>query len=275
MKIIAANRHGLCNRLKAIATVARLTGEFRVYWEVHPNLLNCAINDLFEIKPFIVEEKPLPIGSKVYLSWRLGVLASDGVPEGFSSFGESVGGVRLIFNDPLRRNIDNEFSRIPKSLIEIYVKIFEKIQPKPDLVEKINSFSSKFDENTVSMNIRSWNDDPHRNKEFFSIDAYIEEMKKFPKQTNFYVSSDSLEVKNSLFEIFPNRILCFPRKTELATSRHSKEGMQEDLIELYLVSKNKVIIGSYLSTFTEVAWWLGGAKAKVILPLPNKILVYQ
>ena len=27
-----------------------------------------------------------------------------------------------------------------------------------------------------------------------------------------------------------------------------------------------IIIGTYLSTFTEVSWWFGGATAKVIFP---------
>jgi len=38
------------------------------------------------------------------------------------------------------------------------------------------------------------------------------------------------------------------------------------LIDLLLLSKNNIIIGTYFSSFTEVSWWLGGAKAKVIFP---------
>jgi len=269
VNLIAANPFGLCNRLKGLVTVARVSGEFRIYWERIPKVLNCDIGELFEIDTFILERKPFPNGSKLYRSWRLGVLASDGIPEGFCSFGASVQGVGLMHNDPLGRNIDQEYHRIPEKIIDIYVKLFLKIKPRRDLNTIINSFSEKFDENTVSMNIRSWNDDPQRNKEFFDFNAYVVEMKKFPTEVKFFVTSDSFEVIKDLSEIFPERILSYPRITALDTSRDSALGMQEDVIELYLVSKNKTIIGSFLSTYTEVAWWIGGAKAKVILPLPN------
>ena len=51
--------------------------------------------------------------------------------------------------------------------------------------------------------------------------------------------------------------MLYQRTTDLDTSRDFPEGVQEDLIELYLLSKNRILIGSHFSTFTEVAWWLG------------------
>ena len=58
-------------------------------------------------------------------------------------------------------------------------------------------------------------------------------------------------------------MLIYPRKTTLDNSRDFTEGIQEDLIELYLLSKNKIIIGSHFSTYTEVAWWLGGCTENI------------
>ena len=55
------------------------------------------------------------------------------------------------------------------------------------------------------------------------------------------------------------------RETDLDTSRDFPEGIQEDLIELYLLSKNNYIIGSHFSTFTETAWWLGGCTQNIVI----------
>ena len=46
----------------------------------------------------------------------------------------------------------------------------------------------------------------------------------------------------------------------------SDELTQLSLIELYLLSKGKHMIGSYLSTYCEVAWYLGGCEATVFIP---------
>ena len=41
-------------------------------------------------------------------------------------------------------------------------------------------------------------------------------------------------------------------------------------IELLLLSKCDKIIGTYASSFDEVAWWMSGCKSKVIIPKPQK-----
>ena len=40
-------------------------------------------------------------------------------------------------------------------------------------------------------------------------------------------------------------------------------------IELLILSKCATIIGTYDSTFDEVAWWMGGCRSKVIIPKPT------
>jgi hypothetical protein len=39
--------------------------------------------------------------------------------------------------------------------------------------------------------------------------------------------------------------------------------MVEDLIDMLLLSRTDRLFASYLSTFSETAWWLGGARANV------------
>ena len=83
-------------------------------------------------------------------------------------------------------------------------------------------------------------------------------MEKYDSKYRFFLSTDSEEVRKYFSEKseLKNRIMFYNRISSLNNSRDFTEGMQEDLIELYLLSKNKIIIGSHFSTFTEVAWYL-------------------
>ena len=92
-------------------------------------------------------------------------------------------------------------------------------------------------------------------------------MKKFPNDFKFFLTSDSQKVLNFFSNEceLKNRIITYPRQTELDNSRDNQEGIKEDLIELYLLSKNKYLIGSHFSTYSEVAWWLGNCTNNVII----------
>ena len=124
----------------------------------------------------------------------------------------------------------------------------------------MHDFSKLFSDKTISVHIRSWNrqNEGSRHK-LHNIKMFENTMKKYDKSYTFFIATDSQNVKNYFLNksCLKNRILTFPRKTTLDNSRNFPEGVQEDLIELYLLSKNRILIGSHFSTFTEVAWWLG------------------
>jgi hypothetical protein len=83
--------------------------------------------------------------------------------------------------------------------------------------------------------------------------------------TDFFVTADNDAILQRLSARFPNRCHVYTRETSRETSRMHPRGLQEDLIELLLLARSPLIIGSYLSTFTEVAWWLGDARARVVV----------
>jgi len=132
----------------------------------------------------------------------------------------------------------------------------------------VHDFSKLFSDKTISVHIRSWNrpNEKGRNK-LHNIVKFENTMKKYDKSYTFFIATDSQNVKNYFLNksCLKNRILTFPRKTTLDNSRNFPEGVQEDLIELYLLSKNKIIIGSHFSTFTEVAWWLAGCPKDITI----------
>lgn len=62
------------------------------------------------------------------------------------------------------------------------------------------------------------------------------------------------------------------KDVEVVISDQSKNDDIENYceeIELLILSKCSTIIGTYDSTFDEVAWWMSGCKSKVIIPTPK------
>ncbi len=84
-------------------------------------------------------------------------------------------------------------------------------------------------------------------------------MNEMPKD-KFLLCTDSKKTEDKFKKVFGKRIIVFPK----GNRKQSKDtAIQEALIDLLLLSKTKHILGSYLSTFTELAWWFGGCKARV------------
>jgi hypothetical protein len=59
------------------------------------------------------------------------------------------------------------------------------------------------------------------------------------------------------------RILSYPRRTVRAESWRTPLGITEDLIDMLLLARTQRLYASYLSTFSEAAWWFGGTTARV------------
>ena len=74
---------------------------------------------------------------------------------------------------------------------------------------------------------------------------------------------------------YGDRVVTYER--DIFNNPHLAEsGHHEDIqittdafIELLILSKCSTIIGTYDSTFDEVAWWFSGCKSKVIIPTPT------
>ena len=118
----------------------------------------------------------------------------------------------------------------------------------------------------IGLQVRTWRDYERRYRKYYmpARKRLRHLLDKSDKNTKFLVVSDSDEVWPSLSKIYgKNRILQFPRSTKRLASWTSVDGISEDLIDLLLLAKTQQMFVSYLSTFGEVAWWIGGTKASV------------
>lgn len=253
MLYIAAKNAGLGNRIKCIVACMRFDESCKVLWDSnYKGIFIGEYEDLFKYPLNI--NLPIPKEAVIRKTWRLPVFKNDPIPKGFSNF-------KLNDSDPMGRDIDLEYDRIPKDLKDLYSQLFQKIQFSDHVLSKVNEFSKNFNSKTISVHIRSWWRDknvPSRQKHFNKngINRYIQEINKY-HDCQIFVCSDYQDNIIKLTEVYGDKII--------SRNRHDGIDFVEDLIDLILLSKNKTIIGSYLSTFTEVAWWLSKCESNIVI----------
>lgn len=289
--IVSIYAGGLGNRLKSWVSTMRLVPDARVHWKVN-KFMPAAFSQLFANDCGI---DSIPPGSETHDSWRLAALPEDKphLPAGFSTAGAGahpiIRGIgkgwwvlRGRPNDRYRymmfpktykrsgtnadaRYIDFEYERIPEYFREIYCPLFQQIIVRPEIMQRVNDWASaNLDENVIGVHVRSWRDAPHRNRKYHK--SSMKRLSRLMNGTNgrFLVVTDSDEVIPALKDEYGNdRIIHFTRETTRLDSWKTPTGITEDLVDMLLLSRTQRLFASYLSTFSEVAWWLGGATGKV------------
>ena len=133
-------------------------------------------------------------------------------------------------------------------------RLFQFFHPVPALQQRIDEVSRTFGNRCVGVHIRrtdnlsSINESPTK----LFVDR-MQMMIQSDKDTCFYLASDSSEEKSKMKAIFGERILT--SVTDL--SRNSVQGIQDALVELYVLSKTKMILGSVKSSYSETAAQIG------------------
>ena len=273
--MINAHTHGgLGNRLKCIASCLKLKKEYKlpinIIWKRVPYVCNCKFTDLFEneMKANIsYGNKIIEYPFKPFTCWRLYVSEKDEIPDNFRHIiKKDITGVYLHGDINFTKYIDLEYNRIPHNIKTQYINFFKSLKLNKELQKKVDRFSNTyFNEKTISVHIRRWSYNmslENKRSKHIKIENFVNEMKKY-KNNNFFLATDDEKIKYYLKIIFNKKLIMYTRND--MTNRNSKECMQNDLIELYLLTKNNIFIGSQVSTFTEVAWYLGGCTKNIII----------
>jgi hypothetical protein len=290
---VSAEIGGLGNRLKSWVSVMRSGNGWCVHWPVN-RYMPASFSQLFRNDCDIAE---IPPDAVVYKSWRLQMLPQDleHLPAGFATVGGGphplVRGVGkawwaltgkksdryryMLFpkyhskriTRPDARHIDLEYGRIPDYFRRTFVPLFRDIQVKPDIQNSADKWAtSHICSEVVGVQVRTWRDEPRRYRKYHlpAMKRLRRLMRECPADRRFLVVSDSDDIVPQLVSEFgAGRIACYPRKTSRNNSWQSVEGVSEDLIDMLLLAKCERLFASYLSTFSETAWWLGGAQAEV------------
>jgi hypothetical protein len=291
--IVSTEPGGLGNRIKSWVSAMRLGADARVYWPLTPNM-PAPFAALFA-NDCVVES--IPKDAVEHKSWRLAVLAQDEpyLPAGFATVGAGahplVRGLGKLWwtatgrkTDRYRymlfpkqhsrrstradaRHIDLEYARIPEYFRALYAELFARIRARPEILARVETWArGNLDSAVIGVQVRTWRDDPRRYRKY-----HLPALRRLQKllegarsEQRFFVVSDSDDVVPMLKSRFGSgQFLEFPRTTQRAASWKSVQGMTEDLIDMLLLARTHELFASYLSTFSEAAWWLGGARARV------------
>jgi len=291
--LVSTEPGGLGNRIKSWVSARRLDPGARVFWPDTENM-PASFSALFANDCGIDE---IPDGAQEHCSWRLEILPDDVqyLPQGFATSG---GGSHPLIRrlgkfwwrvrgnpgdryrymiSPKRfsrrsarsdgRIIDFEYGRIPEHFRTVYAPLFAQVAVHPEILARIDAWANQhFGDNIIGVQVRTWRDDPRRHRKHHrpAVGRLKALLDAAPSDRRFFVVSDDDEVAPWLGGLLGHkRVISFPRETKRLASWQSTEGMVEDLIDLALLSRADELFASYLSTFSETAWWLGGARARV------------
>lgn len=237
---------GLCNRMRAINSamvLAKKQGKkLKVIWNVNPEL-GCPFEELFEpTDAFTV--------MNIHSKWNLIKL--------FYQFTR-----KRIGNDDIRANRDSsgltdEFTKTLDGPLYIATEehFFEchdysAFVPTAEIAARIDTLTGAFGSHNVGVHIRRTDNKPAIGKS--STQAFIDSMQKeislFPN-TKFYLATDDLSEEENLRRLFPDRIISNETRD---LSRDSITGIKDALLDLQCLARTDKIIGSYFSSFTDIA----------------------
>jgi hypothetical protein len=290
--VVSTETAGLGNRIKSWVSAMRIGERAYVRWAVTKNM-PASFGDLFANDCAVPE---VPAGATEYGSWRLAVLPEDEpfLPAGFATVGAGahplirglgkawwrVTGRRtdryryMVFPKQHSRrsaradarHIDLEYGRIPQHFRDVYVPLFRSIAVQPAIAARAAEWGTRLDADTIGVQIRTWRDDPRRYRKYHlpAVRRLAKLLDAAPARSRFLVVSDADEAIHDLEARYgAERVLHFPRATPRRDSYRVAEGAREDLIDMLLLARTRTLYASYLSTFSEAAWWLGGATADV------------
>jgi hypothetical protein len=247
---------GLCNRMNAISSAIMYSKEKKVnckiYWR-NDSDLSADFNELFE--DFSINNIEL-----IKMRWYHFYFFR---PRRFNQ-------LLLIFirsfffskqlNDWNRKSGDIknlEFRKIYLSTCHAIGPLYnlkELFKPLPHIQSIINEYLKKFNEFTVGVHIRRTDHKQCINDA--SLQDFANKIKvqiSKSHKANFFIATDSSEVKNYMSEKFGDKIITF----ENTLNRTSLDGMIDAVVDLWLLSSTRFIIGSRYSTYSLLASKLG------------------
>ena len=276
---ISYNQAGLGNRIKAIVTILRISEKLgRIPILCWPKNIGNPRGDFFNIniKEINWEQlKNLPVKKKEYYrewkdnlysrkkflimnSWRLLLLKNE-IPKKFARVWPTLKG----------NNIDFEYLRIPKKLREEIVLQFKKLKPQEEISKKVEEFVKKQNiEKCIGVHIRrrDFKHSPDGRGKISTDEKFIARMNdliNLSPKVKFFLSTDSKKTEKKFLKIFGDKIIIYNKKEQNVPEELCTNPGKDGLIEMLILSKTKKIFGTYLSTFTEAAWWFGGGNKDI------------
>ena len=236
---------GIANRIKNYVSIYRTFKQVMTIHEVDTYIFdNITLVDDEQLKSY-----------PCFDNWRL-----------YISFGENK-------NTEYYKYIDLLYEKTPKYFIETYKKTFQYLKINKDILAYVDKFTENWND-VIGLHIRSWYCD--RNK-YHSNKLFEDVIDTLDKDKKIFLCGDNGDVLNQFKDKYGDRIITHPQQKynhpHMAESgfNNSIQDTVDTFIDLLSLSRCDTIVGTYASTFPEVAWWFGECKPKVIIPEPKNL----
>lgn len=169
--------------------------------------------------------------------------------------------------------IDLLYEKTPPYFIKKYKKAFSSLKINKDILDYVDDFTEDWND-VIGLHIRSWYCDRHK---YHSNELFEVVINSLDKDRKIFLCGDNDKVLKYFENVYGNRIIVHSQDRYIhphfAESGHNNsiQTNVDAFIDLLLLSKCDTIVGTYASTFTEVAWWIGQCKSKVIIPEPPNV----
>jgi hypothetical protein len=248
---------GLGNQIKALVSALRFTNN--IYSTTN------TFNVIFKRKFPVVDA--LSGKHRVFSDWRLALKYSDGIGYNFGTVylkccSEAEQSRQL-------RSIDFEYFRIPETLRADITQKFRSLEFSDVVNTRVSEFTKNWQNNVIGVHVRSWMDDRQRHSELFKIDNFFTEIDKRRHSMSIFLATDSTEVVSAFKARYGNRVLCQPCGPLSSNPHIAENGSEKEIVrafcDMICLSKSEVLLGTYISTFTECAWWFGNCRQHVVV----------
>ena len=254
--IVVATKGGLGNKLKALVSAVRLSDSVAATYPT--------FGALFENEIPVFET--IPPKCRVFSGWRFVLTPDDRLPDDFASVAIPEP-VHRVSATPVGRSIDLEYGRIPAELREAFLAAFAKLKVRREIEMSVARVSDHWPRDTIAVHVRSWEESNFRRNTLFDLERFfhaVDERGPVP----IFLSSDAASVIDDFRRRYGSRVMT--ASDETAHLSHSAFGEDDEIlvrafVDMLCLSRTDVLIGSYLSTFTECAWWLGGCRQEVVI----------
>jgi predicted component of type VI protein secretion system len=259
---------GLCNRMREMASalaLARAAGQpLKVYW-FRNKYLNCEFGRLFEpIEGVQVLD--------VHASRLRGVFSADTLRHRFRAVHGRMD--LLLSNEKVEEYWAAGVDLVPlvakakRCVIVSYYSLQETkpmlgvFRPQADIRAEIEKAVAEFEPHErVGVHIRGT--DNAESSEHSPVDAFLERMKREVQEhpdARFFLATDDPCTERRVSDRFPGQVATRPK----VFARDKAEGVRDALVDLLILSQCRRILGSYWSSFTDMAADLGGADVEII-----------
>ncbi len=259
---------GLANRMRVIDSAYRFctthNKKFMICWERN-QILNCQFNKLFKPLKYLKESNSYCYIRFLYkverrfrlVRWFVQVLERCHILKIFKE--EQYEELRAF-----TKKGGNKFLWVIVESYSVFYRTEEDdflrdlFQLNDLMSQRLKNETKAFKTNVIGVHVRRTDnkDSIERSPLELFIARMQEEIVKDP-EVQFYVASDDPLVKEQLLHMFGAQRIIIPTGV---IGRDSEEGIRQAVIEMYALSKTNHILGSYYSSFSSKASYIGGIK---------------